>query len=73
MEQPPQFIIIGGGNGSGKSTSAALVVPGVIPYINADEIAKAYRKSRARTKTCEPAAFSSMRWKNMKPNGRTLP
>ena len=40
MEQPPQFIIIGGGNGSGKSTSAALVIPGTIPYINADEIAK---------------------------------
>ena len=36
----PQFIIIGGGNGSGKSTSAAFVLPGVIPYINADEIAK---------------------------------
>ena len=40
MAQPPQFIIIGGGNGSGKSTSAAVVLPGVIPYINADEIAK---------------------------------
>ncbi len=40
MALPPQFIIIGGGNGSGKSTSAALVLPGVIPYINADEIAK---------------------------------
>ena len=40
MALPPQFIIIGGGNGSGKSTSAAFVLPGVIPYINADEIAK---------------------------------
>ena len=40
MAHPPQFIIIGGGNGSGKSTSAAVVLPGVIPYINADEIAK---------------------------------
>lgn len=40
MTHPPQFIIIGGGNGSGKSTSAAVVLPGVIPYINADEIAK---------------------------------
>ena len=40
MALPPQFIIIGGGNGSGKSTSAVLVLPGVIPYINADEIAK---------------------------------
>ncbi len=40
MAHPPQFIIIGGGNGSGKSTSAAAVLPGVIPYINADEIAK---------------------------------
>jgi predicted ABC-type ATPase len=40
MALPPQFIILGGGNGSGKSTSAALVLPGVIPYINADEIAK---------------------------------
>ena len=40
MDNNPQFIIVGGGNGSGKSTSAALVLPGVIPYINADEIAK---------------------------------
>jgi len=40
MEQPPQFIIIGGGNGSGKSTSAALVLGSDVPYINADEIAK---------------------------------
>ena len=40
MALPPQFIILGGGNGSGKSTSAALVLPGEIPYINADEIAK---------------------------------
>ena len=40
MALPSQFIIIGGGNGSGKSTSAVLVLPGVIPYINADEIAK---------------------------------
>lgn len=36
----PQFIIIGGGNGSGKSTSAARVLADEIPYINADEIAK---------------------------------
>lgn len=40
MALPPQFIIIGGGNGSGESTSADLVLPSVIPYINADEIAK---------------------------------
>jgi predicted ABC-type ATPase len=40
MAHPPQFIILGGGNGSGKSTGAAAVLPGVIPYINADEIAK---------------------------------
>jgi len=39
MALPPQFIIAGG-NGSGKSTSAALVLPCEIPYINADEIAK---------------------------------
>ena len=40
MALSPQFIIIGGGNGSGKSTSAAWVLPEVISYINADEIAK---------------------------------
>lgn len=40
MTRKPKFIVIAGGNGSGKSTSAALVLPGDIPYINADEIAK---------------------------------
>ncbi len=50
MEQPPQFIIIGGGNGSGKSTSAAFVLPGVIPYINADEIAKALPEAESENK-----------------------
>ena len=40
MALPPQFIIIGGGNGSGKSTSAARVLADEVPYINADEIAK---------------------------------
>ena len=40
MALPPQFIIIGGGNGSGKSTSAALILEDQVPYINADEIAK---------------------------------
>ena len=50
MEQPPQFIIIGGGNGSGKSTSAAFVLPGVIPYINADEIAKALPETEGENK-----------------------
>ncbi len=50
MEQPPQFIIIGGGNGSGKSTSAAFVLPGVIPYINADEIAKALPEAEGENK-----------------------
>lgn len=40
MALPPQFIIIGGGNGSGKSTSAALILGDQLPYINADEIAK---------------------------------
>lgn len=40
MESKPQFIIIGGGNGSGKSTSAAFVLESEIPYINADENAK---------------------------------
>ncbi len=50
MEQPPQFIIIGGGNGSGKSTSAVFVLPGVIPYINADEIAKALPEAEGENK-----------------------
>lgn len=50
MEQPPQFIIIGGGNGSGKSTSAAFVLPGVIPYINADEIARALPEAEGANK-----------------------
>ena len=50
MALPPQFIIIGGGNGSGKSTSAALVLPGEIPYINADEIAKGLPEVKGENK-----------------------
>jgi predicted ABC-type ATPase len=36
----PQFLVVGGANGSGKSTSAPAVLPHLLPYINADEIAK---------------------------------
>jgi len=50
MDQPAQFIIIGGGNGSGKSTSAAFVLPSVIPYINADEIARALPEAEGENK-----------------------
>ncbi len=37
----PQFVIIAGPNGAGKSTAAPALLPKSIPYINADEIAKA--------------------------------
>ena len=50
MAQPPQFIIIGGGNGSGKSTSAALVLKNDVPYINADEIAKSLPEAEGENK-----------------------
>jgi predicted ABC-type ATPase len=36
----PQFLVIGGANGSGKSTSAPALLPLSVPFINADEIAK---------------------------------
>ena len=36
----PQFLVVAGANGSGKSTSAPAVLPASVPYINADEIAK---------------------------------
>ena len=35
--ESPQFIVIGGANGSGKSTSAAILFPAILPFINADE------------------------------------
>ena len=57
MTLPPQFIIIGGGNGSGKSTSAALVLPGEIPYINADEIAKGLPEAEGENKDVRAVVF----------------
>jgi predicted ABC-type ATPase len=39
-DTPPQFILIAGANGSGKSTSATKLLPVSLPYLNADEIAK---------------------------------
>ncbi len=50
MAQPPQFIIFGGGNGSGKSTSAAFVLPDAISYVNADEIAKGLPEAEGENK-----------------------
>lgn len=36
----PQFILIAGANGSGKSTSAPLVLAPSVPYLNADDLAR---------------------------------
>lgn len=36
----PQFLVLAGANGSGKSTSAPAVIPASVSFINADEIAK---------------------------------
>ncbi len=36
----PQFLIIAGANGAGKSSSAQAVLPASVLYINADDIAK---------------------------------
>ena len=50
QDVPAQFLIIAGPNGSGKSTSAPAVLPGPIPYVNADEIAKGLPEDPARNK-----------------------
>lgn len=50
MKQNPQFIIIGGGNGSGKSNSTTLVLGNEIPYINADEIVKGLPEVKGENK-----------------------
>lgn len=47
---PLQFLIIAGPNGSGKSTSAPAVLPGPIPYVNADDIARGLPEDPARNK-----------------------
>ena len=39
-QRPPRVVIIAGANGSGKSTSARLLIPPKTVFINADEIAK---------------------------------
>jgi predicted ABC-type ATPase len=41
----PQLVILAGPNGSGKSTIARALLPKGMPYLNADEIAKAKRQS----------------------------
>lgn len=40
MSTSPLIIILGGANGSGKSTAAATVLPPDLTFLNADEIAK---------------------------------
>jgi predicted ABC-type ATPase len=37
----PTLLILGGCNGAGKSTSAVTLVPPEVPFLNADELAKA--------------------------------
>lgn len=39
-KRPPRVVIIAGANGSGKSTSARLLIPPKTVFINADKIAK---------------------------------
>jgi predicted ABC-type ATPase len=36
----PTLLILGGANGAGKSTTAAVIIPDGVPFLNADEIAK---------------------------------
>jgi len=39
--EPPRVVVIAGPNGAGKSTLARLLLPEAMPFLNADEIAKA--------------------------------
>lgn len=41
MPPPPEIVVIAGPNGTGKSTLARLLLPEAMPFLNADEIAKA--------------------------------
>lgn len=40
----PRIIILAGPNGAGKSTAQKLLVPAIIPFVNADEIARNLRE-----------------------------
>jgi predicted ABC-type ATPase len=44
----PEVVIIAGPNGAGKSTFARFVLPEAMPFLNADEIAKALPGNRDR-------------------------
>lgn len=40
MESQPLIIVLAGPKGAGRSTAASVVIPGEVPYVNADEVAK---------------------------------
>jgi predicted ABC-type ATPase len=41
LESQPTILVLAGPNGAGKSTAASVLIPAGIPFLNADEIAKA--------------------------------
>jgi predicted ABC-type ATPase len=61
----PQFLVIGGANGSGKSTSAPAVLPAAIPYINADEIAKTLTEESGATRDFRAGRLLLAEWNRL--------
>jgi len=68
----PKFIIVSGPNGSGKSTSSAALLPDSVPYINADEIAKALPNQAETNRDMEASRLLLRRWDELAAQGRSF-
>jgi predicted ABC-type ATPase len=58
----PQFIVIAGANGSGKTTSARSLLPATVPFINADEIARELPESDGENKDLQASRLLLAQW-----------
>lgn len=61
----PQFLVVGGANGSGKSTTAPALLPSPILYINADEIAKTLPESSGSARDVQAARLLLAEWNRL--------
>lgn len=59
---PPQFVVLGGPNGAGKSTWSTTLIPSVIRYINADDIARTLTMEPGRNRDIEAGRLLLEEW-----------
>ena len=61
----PQFLVIAGANGSGKSTSAPAILPPGVPYINADVIAEGLTDATGSARDMQAGRLLLAEWQRL--------